>query len=102
MSDYTVGIGSLDTNQYLTLISSTAVIVIGKLVYTLGSILVASAATIRSYDFMVAGRIVMAMGDITTQVAQYKMFSSWFAPSNGFAATLGFEGASGKVRFSDL
>ena len=46
---------------------------------------------------MVTGRIVMAMGDITTQVAQYKMFSSWFAPSNGFAVTLGFEGASGKV-----
>ncbi|KAK1143588.1 hypothetical protein N8T08_006198 [Aspergillus melleus] len=78
-------------------IGGLSVIVIGKLVYTLGSILIAAAATIRSYDFMVTGRIVMAMGDITTQVAQYKMFSSWFAPSNGFAITLGFEGASGKL-----
>ncbi|KAH8432708.1 uncharacterized protein LDX57_010335 [Aspergillus melleus] len=78
-------------------IGGLSVIVIGKLVYTLGSILIAAAATIRSYDFMVTGRIVMAMGDITTQVAQYKMFSSWFAPSNGFAITLGFEGAAGKL-----
>lgn len=41
--------------------------------------------------------MVLALGDIATQVAQYKMFSSWFPPSNGFASTLGFELAIGKV-----
>jgi hypothetical protein len=41
--------------------------------------------------------VILALGDIATQIAQYKMFSSWFAPSNGFASTLGFELAIGKV-----
>jgi len=72
-------------------------IVYGNIVYTLGSILVAAATTVRSFNFMIGGRIILALGDIATQIAQYKMFSSWFAPSNGFASTLGFELAIGKV-----
>ncbi|KAF4845308.1 Major facilitator superfamily domain-containing protein 1 [Colletotrichum siamense] len=69
----------------------------GNFIYSAGSILVAAAAQTRSYKFMVAGRVVRALGDIATQVAQYKVFSSWFAPSNGFASTLGFELGIGKI-----
>ncbi|OKL64360.1 hypothetical protein UA08_00978 [Talaromyces atroroseus] len=72
-------------------------IVYGNIVYTIGSILVGGAATVRSYNFMIAGRVILAFGDIATQIAQYKMFSSWFPPSNGFASTLGFELAIGKI-----
>ncbi|KAL4938475.1 major facilitator superfamily domain-containing protein [Aspergillus oleicola] len=72
-------------------------IVYGNVVYTIGSILVAAATTVRSFNFMIGGRVVLALGDIATQVAQYKMFSSWFPPSNGFASTLGFELAIGKI-----
>ncbi|CAG8080790.1 unnamed protein product [Penicillium olsonii] len=72
-------------------------IVYGNVVYTIGSILVAAATTVRSFKFMIGGRIILALGDIATQIAQYKMFSSWFPPSNGFASTLGFELAIGKI-----
>jgi MFS family permease len=72
-------------------------IVYGNAVYTIGSILVAAATTVRSFNFMIGGRIILALGDIATQIAQYKMFSSWFPPSNGFASTLGFELAIGKI-----
>lgn len=72
-------------------------IVYGNIIYTLGSILVATAATVESYKFMIASRVLLAFGDIATQIAQYKMFSSWFPPSNGFASILGFELAIGKV-----
>ncbi|KAK8135095.1 hypothetical protein PG984_007107 [Apiospora sp. TS-2023a] len=63
----------------------------GNLVYSLGSILVAGAAQARSFPFMIGGRIVLSIGDISTQIAQYQVFSSWFAPSSGFASTLGLE-----------
>lgn len=46
---------------------------------------------------MIFGRIILSLGDISTQVAQYKIFSSWFPPSSGFASTLGFELAIGKI-----
>ncbi|KAL4884922.1 major facilitator superfamily domain-containing protein [Aspergillus karnatakaensis] len=69
----------------------------GNIVYTFGSILVAAATTVRSFNFMIGGRVILAFGDIATQIAQYKMFSSWFPPSNGFASTLGFELAIGKI-----
>lgn len=74
-------------------------IVYGNIIYTLGSILVAAAVTVESYKFMVASRVILAFGDIATQIAQYKMFSSWFPPSNGFASTLEFELAIGKMNF---
>ncbi|KAL4739818.1 major facilitator superfamily domain-containing protein [Aspergillus similis] len=56
-------------------VGGAEMIVYGNIVYTIGSILVAAATT----------------------VAQYKIFSSWFPPSNGFASTLGFELAIGKI-----
>ncbi|RSL59338.1 hypothetical protein CEP51_013932 [Fusarium floridanum] len=70
----------------------------GNLIYSVGSILVAGAAQTRSYKFMIAGRVVRALGDIATQIAQYKVFSSWFAPGNGFGSTLGFELGVGKSK----
>ncbi|KAJ5481912.1 hypothetical protein N7475_000724 [Penicillium sp. IBT 31633x] len=78
-------------------VGGAEMIVYGNIVYTIGSILVAAAATVRSFKFMISGRIILALGDIATQIAQYKMFSSWFPPSNGFASTLGFELAVGKI-----
>ncbi|KAL4920913.1 major facilitator superfamily domain-containing protein [Aspergillus aurantiobrunneus] len=78
-------------------VGGAEMIVYGNIIYTIGSILVAAATTVRSFDFMIGGRVVLAFGDIATQIAQYKMFSSWFSPSNGFASTLGFELAIGKI-----
>lgn len=69
----------------------------GNFLYSAGSILVAAAAQTRSYKFMIVGRVIRSLGDIATQVAQYKVFSSWFAPGNGFASTLGFELGIGKI-----
>lgn len=69
----------------------------GNAIYSIGSILIAAATTVRSYKFMIFGVVVQSLGDIATQVAQYKVFSSWFAPSNGFASTLGFELGIGKI-----
>ncbi|GIZ45811.1 hypothetical protein CKM354_000896200 [Cercospora kikuchii] len=73
------------------------IMVWGNIVYSLGSIIIAAATTVRSYRLMVGGMIVQALGDISTQVAQYRIFSSWFAPSDGFASTLGLELAIGKL-----
>ncbi|PSN60813.1 MFS general substrate transporter [Corynespora cassiicola Philippines] len=69
----------------------------GNAIYSVGAILIAAATTVRNYKFMIFGIVVQAFGDIATQVAQYKVFSSWFAPSNGFASTLGFELGIGKI-----
>jgi MFS family permease len=69
----------------------------GNVIFSIGAILVAAATTVRSYNFMIAGVIVQSLGDIATQVAQYKIFSSWFAPSNGFASTLGLELGIGRI-----
>lgn len=69
----------------------------GNGIYTVGSILIAAACQVRSYKFMIVATIVQSLGDIATQVAQYKIFTSWFAPSNGFASTLGFELGVGKI-----
>jgi len=72
-------------------------ILYGNVIYTIGSILVAAATTVRSYKFMIFGRVILALGDIATKIAQYKIFSSWFPPSHGFAATLGLELGIGKA-----
>jgi fucose permease len=69
----------------------------GNAIFSVGAILIAAATTVRSYKFMIVGVIVQALGDIATQVAQYKVFSSWFAPSHGFASTLGLELGIGKI-----
>jgi nitrate/nitrite transporter NarK len=76
---------------------STGAMLWGNAIYSVGAILIAAATTVRSYKFMIFGSIVQAFGDIATQVAQYKIFTSWFAPSNGFASTLGFELGIGKI-----
>lgn len=67
------------------------------MIYTIGSIFAAAATTVRSYQFLIFGQVVLALGDIATQVAQYKIFSSWFPPGHGFASTLALELAIGKV-----
>ncbi|KAM5380855.1 hypothetical protein ACJZ2D_003379 [Fusarium nematophilum] len=69
----------------------------GNAIFSAGAILVAAATTVRSYKFMIAGIVVQALGDVATQVAQYKIFSSWFPPSSGFASTLAFELGIGKI-----
>ncbi|KAI5207465.1 major facilitator superfamily transporter [Aureobasidium subglaciale] len=79
------------TGIFTDRLGGTGCIVYGNIIYTIGSILIAAAAEIRSYKFMIVGRVVASFGDIATQVAQYKVFSSWFPPSAGFASTLGFE-----------
>jgi len=46
---------------------------------------------------MICGYVILALGDIATQIAQCKIFSSWFQPSHGFASTLGLELGIGKA-----
>lgn len=46
----------------------------GNIIFSIGAILVAAATTVRSYNFMILGVIVQSLGDIATQVAQYKVF----------------------------
>ncbi|KAM3413512.1 hypothetical protein BST61_g11501 [Cercospora zeina] len=41
--------------------------------------------------------IIQALGDISTQVAQYRIFNFSFAPSDGFASTLGLELVNGEL-----
>ncbi|RDW92358.1 hypothetical protein BP5796_01752 [Coleophoma crateriformis] len=78
-------------------IGGAGAILYGNLLFTVGSLLVAGAAQVQSYRFMIGGRVIQALGDIATQVAQYKIFSSWFPPSHGFASTLGLELGIGKI-----
>lgn len=68
-----------------------AILFYGNGVYSLGSVLLAAAAQTRSIRFMIGARVIMALGDCSTQVAQFQVFSSWFAPNDGFATTLGLE-----------
>lgn len=69
----------------------------GNAVFSIGAILIAAATTVRSYKFMIGGIVIQALGDVATQVAQSKIFSSWFPPSSGFASTLAFELGIGKI-----
>ncbi|CAL3962005.1 unnamed protein product [Diplocarpon coronariae] len=78
-------------------IGGAQAILYGNVIYTIGSILAAAAATARNYQFLIFGEVVLALGDIATQVAQYKIFSSWFPPNHGFASTLALELAIGKI-----
>ncbi|CZR51058.1 related to MFS transporter [Phialocephala subalpina] len=78
-------------------IGGAKAILYGNVIYSIGSILVATATTVRNYQFMIFGQIVLSLGDIATQIAQYKIFSSWFPPSHGFASTLALELAIGKI-----
>lgn len=85
------------TSRLIPIQGGAKAIVYGNLIYTVGYIFIAASTTIRNYKFMVFGTVVSALGDIATQVAQYKIFSSWFPPNNGFASTLGLELGIGKV-----
>jgi fucose permease len=78
-------------------IGGAQAIMYGNAIYSVGSILVAAAAQVRSFQFMIGGRVIEAIGDIATQVAQYKVFASWFPPNQGFASTLALELAIGKI-----
>lgn len=78
-------------------IGGAKAILYGNIIYSIGSILVAASTTVRNYQFMIFSQIVLSLGDIATQIAQYKIFSSWFPPSHGFASTLAFELAIGKI-----
>ncbi|CAD6442811.1 f4954846-59da-4468-a20f-d3a015b49ccd [Sclerotinia trifoliorum] len=78
-------------------IGGAGAIFYGNIIFTIGSVLIAGAAQTRNYQFMIGGTIVQAFGDIATQVAQYKVFSSWFAPNHGFASTLALELGIGKI-----
>ncbi|KAF9886548.1 hypothetical protein FE257_011320 [Aspergillus nanangensis] len=78
-------------------LGGAVILVYGKALYTFGTILVAAAVTVRSYKFMIVGRIVAALGNVSTEMAEYKMFSSWFAPSQGFAFLVALRQASAKA-----
>ncbi|KAJ1542246.1 hypothetical protein HK405_010089 [Cladochytrium tenue] len=98
----------LFTGLWTDRIGGSGALLYGNIVYTAGSVLVAAAATVRSYNFMIAAFVVQSIGtnplryvanhsDSMTQTAQYKVFCNWFAPSNGFASTLGLELGLGKI-----
>lgn len=63
----------------------------GNLVMTAGALVIAGAATGRSYQLMIFGKITAALGDIATQIAYYRVFSGWFAPGGGFGTTIGLQ-----------
>lgn len=65
---------TLHLNTVLT--KDIGAILYGNLIFTVGSIIVAASAQTLTYEAMVFGRVVQALGDISTQVAQYKIFSS--------------------------
>jgi len=82
--------------KFCTRANSIGAILYGDAIYSAASTLVVAAAQIRSYKFLVGGRVILALGDTATQVAQYKIFSL-FPPNNGFASTLGLELGIGKI-----
>ncbi|TDZ21423.1 Major facilitator superfamily domain-containing protein 1 [Colletotrichum orbiculare MAFF 240422] len=89
--DFMVTLLILTSGVVTDRIGGAGAMLYGNIIYSIGSILVAAAAQTRSFNFMIGGRVILALGDIATQVAQYKVFSSWFSPNNGFASTLGLE-----------
>ncbi|EOD43208.1 putative mfs transporter protein [Neofusicoccum parvum UCRNP2] len=72
-------------------------VIVGSAVGVTGSIIVASAVQVRSYKLMVFGSGVLALGNIFNATARYRLFSSWFPPSHGFALTLSLELAAAKI-----
>ncbi|KAH1375937.1 hypothetical protein KXW98_000956 [Aspergillus fumigatus] len=47
-------------------VGGAEMIIYGNVIYTIGSILVAAATTVRSFNFMIGGRVILALGDIAT------------------------------------
>ncbi|KAF9872097.1 major facilitator superfamily transporter [Colletotrichum karsti] len=89
--DFMVTLLILTSGMVTDRIGGAGAMLYGNIIYSIGSIIVAAAAQVRSFKLMIGGRVILALGDIATQVAQYKVFSSWFSPNNGFASTLGLE-----------
>ncbi|CAK7204906.1 hypothetical protein SEUCBS139899_007668 [Sporothrix eucalyptigena] len=87
----------ITTGLYTDRLGGAKTLVWGNALFTIGSVLVAAATTTRNFKFMLGAMVIQSLGDVATQVAQYKVFSSWFAPSDGFASTLGFELGLGKI-----
>ncbi|KAF4311799.1 putative major facilitator superfamily transporter protein [Botryosphaeria dothidea] len=85
-------------NTQFSLLEANAIIY-GNIIYSIGFIVITTAVQIRSYKTMIGGRVISTFGDVATQVAQYKMFSSWFPPNNGFGSTLGLQLGQGKIGF---
>ncbi|KAK8174022.1 MFS transporter [Phyllosticta citrichinensis] len=96
----------IDNTQFAILTSSenfvkvTLILGTGILTGRLGelyALLLYNIMYFRSLNTMVGDTIIQALGDMATQCAQYKIFSSWFPPSGGFATILGVEIGIGKV-----
>ncbi|CAK7219713.1 hypothetical protein SBRCBS47491_003941 [Sporothrix bragantina] len=96
-TDFIKSVLIIATGLYTDRIGGASTLVWGNLLFTAGSILVAASTTTRNFKFMLGAMVIQSLGDVATQVAQYKVFSSWFAPSDGFASTLGFELGLGKI-----
>lgn len=58
---------------------------------TAGALVIAGAATCRSFPLMIFGKVAAALGDIATQIAYYRVFAGWFAPGGGFGTTVGLQ-----------
>ncbi|KAI1051319.1 hypothetical protein LB505_014366 [Fusarium chuoi] len=58
---------------------------------TAGALVIAGAATCRSFPLMIFGKVTAALGDIATQIAYYRVFAGWFAPGGGFGTTIGLQ-----------
>ncbi|KAF5989001.1 major facilitator superfamily transporter [Fusarium bulbicola] len=63
----------------------------GNLIMTAGALVIAGAATCRSFPLMIFGKVTAALGDIATQIAYYRVFAGWFAPGEGFGTTIGLQ-----------
>ncbi|KAF4445771.1 hypothetical protein F53441_10520 [Fusarium austroafricanum] len=63
----------------------------GNLIMTAGALVIAGAATCKSYPLIIFGKVTAALGDIATQIAYYRVFSGWFAPGGGFGTTIGLQ-----------
>ncbi|SCO58441.1 related to MFS transporter [Fusarium fujikuroi] len=63
----------------------------GNLIMTSGALVIAGAATCRSFPLMIFGKVTAALGDIATQIAYYRVFAGWFAPGGGFGTTIGLQ-----------
>ncbi|KIM61697.1 hypothetical protein SCLCIDRAFT_865222 [Scleroderma citrinum Foug A] len=60
-----------------------------------GSIVQAATATekINSYSLLMAGRVIAALGQGSLDIAQHKIFATYFAPGKGFAVSMGMMGS---------
>jgi len=45
--------------------------------------------TVNSYSLLVVGRVIAALGQGSMEIAQHKIFATYFAPGKGFAVSMG-------------